>query len=88
LEVINTGSDKLYNLQANLDAPVENCNSSCSSEKVSGPTPTSFESLDPGDIATFEWVYTLNGAADGDDFTFTANLVNGVDTCSKCPSIF
>jgi hypothetical protein len=43
--------------------------------------------LDPGDIATFEWVYTLNGAADGDDFTFTANLVNGVDTATANVSI-
>jgi hypothetical protein len=87
LEVINTGTDKLYNLQANLYVSDENCASSCSADIVSGPLPVSFASLDPGDIATFEWVYTLNGATDGDDFTFTANLVNGVDTATANVSI-
>jgi hypothetical protein len=81
LEVINTGTNKLVDLQAEMvGAPAPSCAVECSYELVTGPTPTSFESLDPGDIATFEWVYTIEGETDGDNYTFTARLVDGDDT--------
>jgi hypothetical protein len=86
LEVINTGTNKLVNLQAEMDSVVKNCGT-CSYDLVSDVSPTSFASLDPGDIATFEWVYTVEGTTDGDNFTFTASLVNGVDTDSAVVSI-
>jgi hypothetical protein len=87
LEVINTGSNKLLNLQAEIDSVIESCTVSCFGTYVSGPTPTSFASLNPGDIATFEWVYTLDGETTGDNVTFTASLVNGVDTDTAVVSI-
>jgi len=80
LEVINTGTNKLLNLQAEMVSAVTNCTVSCSSTYVSGPTPASFASLAPGDIAIFEWVYTIDGDTSGDNVTFTASLGNGVYT--------
>jgi len=79
LEVINTGTNKLINLQPEMDSVVTSCTATCSATIVSGPTPTNFDSLDPGDIAIFEWVYTIDGEDTGDSATFTASLVNGVD---------
>jgi len=38
LEVINTGTNKLLNLQAEMDSAVETCATTCSSALVSGPT--------------------------------------------------
>jgi len=88
LEVINTGTNKLINLQPYMDAPVQNCVESCADTLTSGPTPAQFDSLDPGDIAIFRWVYKLNGDAD-DTFTFTGSLQNGVagNTDSETVSI-
>jgi len=55
LEVINTGSNKLINLQPEMDSVVTSCTLLCSATLVSGPTPTNFDSLDPGNIAIFEF---------------------------------
>jgi len=79
LEIINTGSNKLINLQPEMDSVVTACTLLCSATLVSGPTPANFNSLDPGNIAIFEWVYTIDGENTGDSVTFTASLVNGVD---------
>ena len=76
LEVINTGTNNLLNLQAEMDSALPNCSTECFANKVTGPLPLSFDSLDPGDIATFEWVYTIDAPNSGDQFTFTASLVN------------
>jgi len=43
--------------------------------KISGPTPTSYGSLDSGDTAVFRWVYQLYGDED-DDIIFTSSLQN------------
>jgi len=79
LEVINTGTENLLNLQPEMDSVVTSCTVSCSATLVSGPTPATFDTLESGNIAIFEWVYTVLGENTGDSVTFTASLVNGVD---------
>jgi len=78
LEVINTGTETLLNLQPELDSVIPTCNTTCSANLISGPTPTIFDSLEPGNIAIFEWDYQVSGET-ADYATFTASLVNGVD---------
>ncbi len=57
------------------------CTGACSGATQVGTVyPASFDSLDPGDIATFEWIYTIQGDTAGDFVTFTAGLLNGIDT--------
>ena len=85
LEVINTGTSQLLNLQAEMDSVTPSCGTACAT-LVSGPDPATFSSLDLGDVATFEWVYSLTGD-NGDQFTFTASLVNGIDTDSTTVSV-
>jgi len=79
LKIINTGSNTLINLQPEMDSVITLCTLLCSATIVSGPTPANFDSLEPGNIAIFEWVYTIDGEDTGDSVTFTASLVNGVD---------
>jgi len=86
LEVINIGTSQLLNLQAEMDSVVTSCGATCSYVQVSGPDPATFSSLNPGDVATFEWIYSLTGD-NGDQFTFTASLVNGIDTDSTTVSV-
>jgi len=86
LEVINTGTNQLLNLQSEMDSVVTSCGATCSHTKISGPDPTTFSSLVPGDVATFEWVYSLTGD-NNDQFTFTTSLVNGIDTDSTTVSV-
>ncbi len=85
LEVINTGTSQLLNLQAEMDSVTPSCGITCAT-LVSGPDPATFSSLDLGDVATFEWVYSLTGD-NLDQFTFTASLVNGIDTDSTTVSV-
>jgi len=87
LDVINTGSNKLLNLQAEMDPPVTSCSGECIATGNLVPSPTSFDSLDPGDIATFEWVYTIDADNDEDNVTFTARLVGGVDDATAVVTI-
>ena len=80
LDVTNNAPNisKLLNLRPELDSVVQSCPSGeCVVTYVSGPTPTSFDSLAPGDIASFEWVYKITGDA-GDSVDFTASLVDGI----------
>ncbi len=86
LEVINTGTSQLLNLQAEMDSVTPSCSSTSCATEVSGPDPTTFSSLDLGDVATFEWVYSLVGD-NGDPFTFKASLVNGIDEDSTIVSV-
>jgi len=44
---------------------------------VSGPTPASFSSLSPGEMAFFEWTYNIVGN-DAQQVTFNATLANAV----------
>jgi hypothetical protein len=45
-------------------------------EKLSGPTPATYDTLNRGDVAIFEWSYTLDGD-DGEFITFTSGIENG-----------
>ena len=47
-----------------------------SAVKISGPIPSSYESLKSGDTASFRYTYTMSGTT-GDSKTFTGSLVNG-----------
>lgn len=83
LEVVNNGTTKLLNLQPNtMPSPSTSCTGSCSVTEVSGPIPSSYPSLDPGNTVQFEWVYEIYGTDTGDAQTFAASLVNGVDTAT------
>ncbi len=50
------------------------CSGIC--EKLSGPTPATYDTLNRGDVAIFEWSYTLEGD-DGESVTFTSGIQNG-----------
>ena len=43
---------------------------------ISGPEPTSYDSLGPGEVAIFTYVYSLTGETDGDQAWFNATLAN------------
>jgi len=78
LQVINNGTNQLVNLRPEIDSvDVTGCNS-CTADYVSGPKPTSLDSLAPGDFGTFEYIYKFTGEG-GDPINFTASLVNGVN---------
>jgi len=89
LEVVNNGTTKLLNLKPDpIPTPsTATCVGICSVKLVSGPTPSSIPSLDPGNTAQFEWVYTINGDTTNDPQTFLANLQNGIDTASAIVSV-
>lgn len=79
LEVINTGTQQLLNLQPTMklvSTPV--CNSCVFVEEQSA-VPSSFDSLNPGDVALFEWIYSFTGE-NGDQIQFEAGLLNDVET--------
>lgn len=75
LEVINTGTTQLLNLQPNMISVVKTCLSECDYVEEQAAIPTSFDSLAPGDTAVFEWVYSFTGE-NSDTFDFTAGLTN------------
>jgi hypothetical protein len=52
---------------------------SCTVTYVSGPEPSYYPSLRPGETVIFKWVYTVAGA-NADKITFTTALQNGVAT--------
>ena len=55
--------------------PIEpTCSGIC--EKLFGPTPATYDRLNAGDVAIFEWSYTLDGD-DGESVTFTSGIQNG-----------
>jgi len=62
------------NVLKNLTPDTMNCGEGCT--LVAGPTPTSYDTLNPGDIAIFQWVYKLTGE-DNDSWSFTGKLLNG-----------
>lgn len=80
LEVINTGTQQLLNLQPTMVAVTTPTCTLCSIPvEEQTVMPTSFDSLAPGDTALFEWVYSFDGE-NGDQVTFEAGLVNDVET--------
>ena len=70
--VVNNMSNN--NPLVNLTPVEPTCSGICT--KLSGPTPTSYDTLDPGDVAIFEWVFELSGD-NGQSTTFTGELENG-----------
>ena len=64
----------LFNLAPNLD--VSSPQGPSAFEYVSGPIPAQYPFLAPGDLAIFEYVYTVSGV-EGDSVDFGASLVNG-----------
>jgi len=74
--VVNNSSNNnvLYNLTPKIN---ETAIGSLLIEKLSGPTPTSYPSLGPGEIATFQYVYKLTGSTD-EGAIFNATIVNAV----------
>ncbi len=79
LEVINTGTTQLVNLQPNMVAVTTPVCNSCSFVEEQSATPSSFDSLDPGDTAIFEWVYSFEGD-NNDTILFEAGILNDVRT--------
>lgn len=53
------------------------CTPDCTATYVSGPIPTSYPSLKPGETATFKWIYTIAGS-DSNKITFTPSISNGI----------
>jgi len=64
----------LFNLTPNLD--VSSPQGPSAFDYVSGPTPAQYPFLTPGDVAIFEYVYTVSGD-ENDSVDFGASLVNG-----------
>jgi len=77
LEVINTGTTQLLNLQPEMKAVTAIACTSCSFLETQSVSPASFDSLNPGDIAMFEWAYSFTGG-NGDQLQFTTGLVNDI----------
>jgi hypothetical protein len=64
----------LYNLTPSID---ETSIGAATIDLRSGPNPTSYPSLGPGEIATFEYIYQLTGDVD-EGATFNATIANAV----------
>jgi hypothetical protein len=73
MTVVNNMSNN--NVLVNLTPSSMSCGTGCT--LVSGPTPASYDSLDKGEVAIFQWTYELTGDED-DTFSFTGSLQNGV----------
>lgn len=73
--VVNNSTGQLLNIQVPDNLLVTEFCSACSTTKQSGPIPKSYPSLAPGDMATFQWSYKLNGD-DQDRIKYNATLVN------------
>jgi len=76
--VVNNMSNNniLYNLTPQIE--VSSDNGLALAEYISGPNPASYPSLAPGDIASFEYSYTVAGD-EGDFVDFGISLVNGYE---------
>ena len=68
--------------------PIEPACSGICTEIGDGPFPASYDILEAGDVAIFEWVYELDGDND-ESVTFTSGLVGGVsgNTASETVTI-
>jgi len=89
LEVVNNMSNNgmLLNIQPKMTDVIGTVNY----EKVLGPMPEIYPTLRTGDVATFKWVYSLDGL-DDDSLLFNATLENArqgnyVDTTAKVKDI-
>jgi hypothetical protein len=69
-----TNGNSLYNLTPEIDVvPII----AATISPVSGPIPTSYPVLGPGEVATFSYTFALTGESD-DGAIFTAYLLNGI----------
>ncbi len=87
LEIINTGTTQLLNLQPDMvsvSTPI--CTACLPPVLEGGPSPTSFGSLAPGDNAFFEWEYSYTGET-GDNISFEAGILNDARTDSVLVSL-
>jgi len=77
--VVNNMSNNniLYNLTPQIE--VSSDTGLALAEYISGPKPASYPVLAPGDIASFEYSYTVAGD-EGDFVDFGISLVNGYET--------
>lgn len=75
LEIINTGTTQLLNLQPDMISVVPSTCTGCVYVEEQDAIPSSFDSLSPGDTAIFEWIYSFSGE-NGDQLDFVAGLVN------------
>ncbi len=83
LNVINnsTNASPILNLTP-TPLPVvndSNCTPDCIATYVSGPSPPYYPRLNPGETATFSWIYTVEGV-DSNLISFTTSLQNGVSS--------
>jgi len=75
LEVINIGTTQLLDIQPLMYPPTAPSCNGCTWNEEQTVQPTSFESLQPGDTAIFEWVYSFTGE-NSDQLDFVAGLTN------------
>ena len=76
MTIVNNMSSNniLLNVEPDTMIVSQACTTTCVYE--SGPEPTSYDSMKPGDVATFTWTYRLNGT-NPESFNFTASIKNG-----------
>ena len=80
LEVINTGTTQLLNLQPEMvSVSTPTCIACLPPVLEGGPLPSSFDSLSPGDNAFFQWDYSYIGE-NGDNVLFEAGILNDART--------
>ena len=77
LEVVNTGTTQLLNLQPEITL-ITPSGTGAAVQVGLVSEPELIESLKPGNSAFFEYIYTITGA-DGDTVAFTGSLVNGLE---------
>lgn len=82
MTVVNNSTNN--NILANLTPSPLTCGVGCTVE--SGPIPTSYDSLESGDVAIFRWTVKLSGDIDH-IFDFTGSLQNGVEDNTSSATI-
>jgi hypothetical protein len=73
----STNVATISNLQPQqLTVDTSSCSLTCTAILVSGPTPTSYPILQPGETVTFRWEYQITGS-DTNTIQFTTGILNG-----------
>ena len=71
-----SNNNRIYNLVPEIS--VESPNGLATYQSITGPRPTSYPVLDTGDVAIFEYVYTVAGD-EGNSVNFGLSLVDGYE---------
>ena len=74
MTVVNNMSNNNVLVNLTPNDPIVTCNTTTCA-KTDGPNPSSYDSLEPGDVAIFRWVYQLTGD-DATSATFQSSLQN------------